>query len=79
MTASFVNDPWRKVDLKPPFQNVRKKLPWKRDNKNLYIATCSQLSDYLVTAVQIDRSFVYQLSMLMIVTQFIVLALKKRV
>ena len=42
------------------------------------MAACSQLSYYLVTAVQIDGSFVYYLSILMIETEFIVLALKKR-
>ena len=42
------------------------------------MAACSQLSYYLVTAVQIDSSFVYYLSILMIETEFIVLALKKR-
>ena len=41
------------------------------------MAVCSQLSYYLVTAVQIDSSFVYYLSILMIETEFIVLALKK--
>ena len=42
------------------------------------MATCSQLSYYLVTAVQIYSSFVYNLSILMIETESIVLALKKR-
>ena len=41
------------------------------------MAACSQLSYYLVTAVQIDSSFVYYLSILMIETEFIVLALKR--
>ena len=35
------------------------------------MAACSQLSYYLVTAVQIDGSFVYYLSILMIETEFI--------
>ena len=68
---------FQKVVLKPPFQNVRKKLPWKCDNKNLYMAACSQLSYYLVTEVEIDNSFVYKLSILMIETEFMILALKK--
>ena len=42
------------------------------------MAACSQLSYYLVTAIQIDGSLVYYLSILMIETEFIVLALKKR-
>ena len=42
------------------------------------MAACSQLSYYLVTAVQIDSSFAHYLSILMIETEFIVLALKKR-
>ena len=83
----YLNDPWWKVVLKQLFakklfQNnlfkTLEKLPWKRDNKKLYIATCSQLSYYLVTVVQICSSFVYRLSILMIETEFIVLALKKR-
>ena len=47
--------------FKTTYSKFSKKLPWKRDNKNLYIATCSQLSYYLDTAVQIDINFVYQL------------------
>ena len=42
------------------------------------MAACSQLSYHLVTAVQIDSSFVYYLSIMMVETEFIVLALKKR-
>ena len=41
------------------------------------MAACSQLSYYLVTAVQID-SALYYLSILMIEAEFNVLALKKR-
>ena len=42
------------------------------------MAAYSQLSYYLVTGVQIDSSFVDYLSILIIETEFIVLALKKR-
>ena len=41
------------------------------------MADCSQLSYYLVTAVQIDGSFVYYLSILMIETEFIVFGIEK--
>ena len=74
----FWNNFLLKSCFKTTFSKLKKKLPWKRDNKNLYIANCSQLSYYLVTVVQICSSFVYRLSILMIETEFVVLVLKKR-
>ena len=68
----------QKAVLKQPFQNVSKKSPWKRDNKNLYMATCSQLS-YLIWLLEFKLTVVlYHLSILMMETEFIVLTLKKR-
>ena len=79
MKSCFETTFCKKVVLKPSFQNVRKNYHGSEIIR-IYIwqLVCSQLSYYLVTAVQIDSSFVYYLSILMIETEFIVSALKKR-
>ena len=79
MVKSFFETTFcQKVVLKPPLQNVRKNYHESEIRIYIYMAACSQMSYNLVTAVQIDGSFVYYLSILMIETEFIVLALKKR-
>ena len=74
MKSCFETTFCQKVVLKPPFQNVRKNYHGSEmiTNKNLYMAACSQLSYYLVTAVKIESSFVHYLSILMIEAEIIV-------
>ena len=76
MKSCFETTSCQKVVLKPPFQNVRKNYHGSEIIRIL--AVCSQLSYFLVTEVQISSSFVYYLSILMIETEFIVLALNRK-